>query len=37
MKEWENEGWDRETGREVFYFNDVDYEVYIAVRRIKYE
>jgi hypothetical protein len=37
MKEWEKKGWGRETEREVFYFNDVSYEVYIAARRIKYE
>jgi hypothetical protein len=37
MKEWEKEGRGREKGREVFYFTDVNYEVYIAARRIKYE
>ena len=36
MKEWEKEGGGREEGREVFYFNDVNYVVYIAARRIKY-
>jgi len=35
MKEWEKEGRGRETGREEFYFNNVNYEVYIGVRKIK--
>jgi hypothetical protein len=35
MKEWEEEGRGREKGREVFYFNVVNCEVYIAARIIK--